>query len=505
MATRTQTANTWPMSYGTRVWAGTENAGADIMAGIQKRVRASGTVTYVVRWYAPDGTERTKGGFRTRKDAKAFAAKADTQTLTGMDFDPGKGKMLFRDAAAIWLESRKADTRNNAENHRYALAPATTRRGDGKALGIDAVFGGYPLNKITRECIQTWTNQLSDAGKKPSTVRHAFWTVRMVLDQAVVDGRLAKNPAEHVKLPTETGTNGGKVGVVVDRAQFLTPAQVSALVEATPWPYNVLVHVAAWAGLRAAELGGLTIANVELPDPHLNPNAPAKPGVLRVQQAARANGAAIEYGPLKTKQSYRRVPLTAETTALLRDYLVQHPRGDEPDAQLWPSMVLTRSRPTGVRATPGHTGAATTGVEEVAPSATAKDRARRQANALAELTVEDAEKRLVLDWTQPLRHATFYKAVYRPAVLRANRLSPTAKLSPDQSFHSLRHTYASLCLAAGIRPIDIAALMGHRDVKTTLTVYAHLINTDDHTGNMAALGALAAPVTVPSNVIPLHG
>ena len=35
--------------------------------------------------------------------------------------------------------------------------------------------------------------------------------------------------------------------------------------------------------------------------------------------------------------------------------------------------------------------------------------------------------------------------------------------------------------------------MGHRDVKTTLTVYAHLINTDDHTGNMAALGALAAP------------
>ena len=60
-------------------------------------------------------------------------------------------------------------------------------------------------------------------------------------------------------------------------------------------------------------------------------------------------------------------------------------------------------------------------------------------------------------------------------------------------FHGLRHTYASLCVAAGVRPIDIAELMGHRDVKTTLTVYAHLINTDDHAGNMAALGALAAP------------
>jgi hypothetical protein len=65
----------------------------------------------------------------------------------------------------------------------------------------------------------------------------------------------------------------------------------------------------------------------------------------------------------------------------------------------------------------------------------------------------------------------------------------TTKLSPDQSFHSLCLTYASLYLAAGIRPIDIAELMGHRDVKMTLTVYAHLINTDNHTGNMAAPGS----------------
>ena len=79
---------------------------------------------------------------------------------------------------------------------------------------------------------------------------------------------------------------------------------------------------------------------------------------------------------------------------------------------------------------------------------------------LAALSLTDAEERLVLDWDAPLRHATFYKAIYRPAVLRANRLTPSAKLSPSQSFHSLRHTYASLCVAAGIKPIDIAELMG---------------------------------------------
>jgi integrase len=459
-----------------------------------------------VRWYAPDGKEHARGGFRTRKDAKAFAVKADTATASGMDFDPAKGKLLFRDAAARWLESRadlKSATHNN---HRYALAPAAARQGDGKTLGIDAVFGGYPLNKITREYIQVWVNALTQAGKKPSTVRHAFFTVRMVLEQAVVDGRLPKNPAEHVMLPTERSRKGGQVGIVDDPAQFLTPAQVSALVAATPWPYNVLVHAAAWAGLRAGELDGLTIGDVHLPDPPLKPNAPAKPGSLHVQRAARALGTRVVYVTPKTPGSNRRVSLTPETTAMLRDYLAAHPRADEPTAPLWPAMALTRTRPTGVRAEPADTGAANRGVTAGTPTAAAKARARRQADALAELTIEDAEKRLVLDWNQPLQHASFYKAVYRPAVLRANRFTPTAKMSPDQSFHSLRHTYASLCLAAGIRPIDNAALMGHRDVKTTLTVYAHLINTDDHTGNMAALGAMASTgPTYADNVIQLRG
>ena len=152
----------------------------------------------------------------------------------------------------------------------------------------------------------------------------------------MIDGRLAKNPAEHVKLPKERSRRGGQVGVVDDPAQFLTPAQVSALVAATPWPYNVLVHVAAWAGLRAGELDGLQVGDVDLPDPPLNPNAPAKPGSLRVQRAARALGPQVVYVTPKTPGSNRRVSLTPETTALLRDYLAEHPRCDEPTRRCGP-------------------------------------------------------------------------------------------------------------------------------------------------------------------------
>ena len=188
------------------------------------------------------------------------------------------------------------------------------------------MFGGYPLNKITREYIQEWVNQLTDAGKKLSTVRHAFFTVRMMLEQAVVDGRLTKNPAEHVKLPKEHARKGGQVGVVDDRSQFLTRQQVSALVGATPWPYNVLVHVAAWAGLRAGELAGLQVGDVDLPEPSMNPNAPAKPGMLHVERAVRAPRRPDGLRDAEDPGSNRRVPLTPATTALLRDYLAAHPR-----------------------------------------------------------------------------------------------------------------------------------------------------------------------------------
>jgi integrase len=105
-----------------------------------------------------------------------------------------------------------------------------------------------------------------------------------------------------------------------------------------------------------------------------------------------------------------------------------------------------------------------------------------------------------------LRHAAFYKAVYRPAVLRAARLTPTAALSPELKFHSLRHTYASLCVAAGIPPLEIARFMGHAKVTTTLAVYVHLFE-DDHAGAMAALGAMGGhmPDRKAGNVIRLRG
>lgn len=45
---------------------------------------------------------------------------------------------------------------------------------------------------------------------------------------------------------------------------------------------------------------------------------------------------------------------------------------------------------------------------------------------------------------------------------------------PEMRFHDLRHTYASLMLAAGFQPYEVSRWMGHASLVTTDTIYSHL-------------------------------
>jgi len=252
------------------------------MANVRKITRPDGTRFYQVRWRTPDGKHRTKGGFPTKRAAEDYVNEVDYAQRRSTTFDPKAGAVSFREAAQDWLSSRHDLKRSTHAGYEHALTPKysagntnTNTNSSGtafthevknarrdtvnaaamakrQALSIDATFGGYPINKITRTQISEWVSAMAAAGSKPSTVRHAFFIVRMVLAQGVVDGRLATNPADYVRLPSERSAVGGTPGVVDDPAQFLTAAQVAALVAATPWPYTVTVHLAAWAGLRAA-------------------------------------------------------------------------------------------------------------------------------------------------------------------------------------------------------------------------------------------------------------
>ena len=48
---------------------------------------------------------------------------------------------------------------------------------------------------------------------------------------------------------------------------------------------------------------------------------------------------------------------------------------------------------------------------------------------------------------------------------------------PHFSIHSLRHTFASRCIIAGISPKVLQTVMGHSDISTTMNIYVHIDDT----------------------------
>ncbi len=78
------------------------------------------------------------------------------------------------------------------------------------------------------------------------------------------------------------------------------------------------------------------------------------------------------------------------------------------------------------------------------------------------------------------RRLDFYRNVDCGSVLQyyMRPLLPGLGLPPKMRWHDLRHTYASLMLAAGIPPYKVSRWMGHASLVTTDTVYSHLYPSD---------------------------
>ena len=174
----------------------------------------------------------TPGTSTAKVDATRWLDSVTAAIETGTYVDPKAGICTLGEYTQTWL-SRQVHLKPSTRSRYTAIV--------GKHIVPE--FGSVPLAKIERSAVAAWVLELVDAGLAGPTVRHAHRVLHMILNTAVDDGRLVRNPASRVKLPRDRRRE----------KRFLSHAEVAALADAAG-PDRLIILVLAYCGLRFGEL-----------------------------------------------------------------------------------------------------------------------------------------------------------------------------------------------------------------------------------------------------------
>jgi integrase len=392
----------------------------------------------VKRWevlYEDGNRKRTKGGFASKQAAEHWRDHDSPAAKFNADqpwVDPAKGDVQFKTVAQEWLaayNSRSGKARGYSQHAQVLNGPHT------------ALFKDRRIGDITHGEVKAWLANLQ-ATRSPSTVRHNFYTFRLVMRYALANGLLLRDPTVALSLPEQRDVNTQQA-----ERPVLTPRQVNALIQATPEPWGMYVRLAAATGMRPEELTALQLR--DLTDTAVR--------VRRVRVKDRTNKRWIYEDLPKTRRSRRTIDLDDYTANALTTYL---------------GVVVPKLG--------DHT--------PLFPHAGDFRRGQRQRQ-----TGTDVDW---LDWTQPLRHGWFMMRYWAAARDAAN-------LPPSTVFYDLRHFHASWLVGNLGQPgaltiVEISQRLGHASTKMTLDRYAHATPDRDKRN------ATAAMWETPDNVTPIR-
>jgi integrase len=264
---------------------------------VAKRVR-NGQVTWRARWRDDTGAQRSKS-FRRKVDAERFMTNLDHGRLNGAYVDPSAGRMTVGEWSERWMRGQvhlKPKTRASYESLlRCWVLPRWEK---------------VPLAKVTFGAVAEWVGTMTLQGLSASRTRQAYHVLTGMLDDAVKDGRLVRNPAAGVDLPR----------IEARPRRYLRHDQLHALAAACG-PYQVLVLTLGYCGLRWGEAAALRVHNVDLDR-----------GRIEVSRAvAEVNGRIVVGSPKSHQSRWLPVP------GLLLDGLKEQVAGKDPEDLVFPS------------------------------------------------------------------------------------------------------------------------------------------------------------------------
>lgn len=186
-------------------------------------------------------------------------------------------------------------------------------------------FGSKRVASVIRADVQAWVTRLSADGLAPATVHHCYVALRKAMEQALYDRIIAHDPCAGVQLPKDQRTDADF------KPMFLTVAQVEAVAAqlSEAKPYDLMVRFMAYTGLRAGEMAGLRVRDVDLAAGH-----------IEVRQTAQFIRGGCVFGTPKSRRSLRDVPiLDRKLLADLKAFKMQHPHSGNGDKLFWPGRM----------------------------------------------------------------------------------------------------------------------------------------------------------------------
>jgi len=196
-----------------------------------------------VRYQDPLGDWRTKQ-FSRKADAEHWLKIQEIDILRGEWVDPKRTQLTFEEWARSWLKST------------VHLKPKT-RVGYESLLKSHVLpkFGGLRLDEIERLDIQQWIAALYDDRRlSPSRIRQAYQVLSAALKAAAQSKLLIHTPCIGIKLPR----------AVPREMQFLSADDVALLAEGIVEPFETLVYLLAYGGLRWGEAVALRRKRTDL-------------------------------------------------------------------------------------------------------------------------------------------------------------------------------------------------------------------------------------------------
>ncbi|OPX03074.1 site-specific integrase [Geobacillus sp. LEMMY01] len=187
---------------------------------------------------------KTKGGFRTKKEAELAAAELEKQLHKGYDINAGD--QLFPEYMRNWFELYKKGKYSLAHERNIELSVEL----------VEKYFAGVKLKDLTRDMYQKFINEIGK-NHTTATVRKRHTYIRSCLRDAIEEGIITRDPTYKVIIKGEVETKSDELKYLnFDEVKRLVAEIKKGMKPKYMSRYIILFAIA--TGARFSEIMGLT-------------------------------------------------------------------------------------------------------------------------------------------------------------------------------------------------------------------------------------------------------